>query len=409
MKKRGIGIKILQGMLAILILLAAIAATVWLIKTKPAPRKQKPPKLELLVETTVASPSSNSVVIEAMGTARAHQQVSVNPEVAGLVVWKNPNLIAGGLIEKGGPLIRIDDRNYAAAVRQAEAQLQQVQVEYELELSRRAVAAEEWGMLESGADVDRRAKSLALRKPQLRAAEASLKAASNALDRARLDMERCEIASPFNAVVLEENVDLGQLVGSQTSVARLAGTDRFEIMASLPVYQLDHMEWPDENGAGGASATIEYDRGAGEMVHATGRVVRLLGDLGNPGRLARVLIAVDDPLKIDGGEASDRLYIGSYLRCLIQGHPMPDSFRIPSELLREGDKLWIMDDDSKLDIRPVEVLWRQSGHVLIGGGLQEGERIVSSHISVPLPGAALREADAEEPGRPKTVDQGGGE
>lgn len=409
MSKRGIGIKILQGTLAVLILLAAAAVTHWLIKTKAEPRKQKPPRVEMVVETTSAQRAANSIVIEAMGAAEPYQQVLINPEVAGLVVWKNPKLIPGGLLEEGEPLIRIDDRNYAVAVRQAEAKLQQAQVEYEIELSRGAVAAEEWKMLAPAADVDQRAKALALREPQLCAARAGLKAASNALARAELDMERTEISAPFNAVVVDENVDLGQLVGSQTAVAGLAGTDAFQIEASLPVYKLDYMDWPDGNGRGGARARIEHDRGAGDMLYATGRVVRVLADLGQAGRLARILIEVDDPLHIEAGDTAERLYIGSYLRCLIEGRQMPDSIRLPSKLLREGDKIWIMDEDGKLDIRPVEVLWRRGGNVLIGEGLRAGEKIVSSHISVPLPGAALREVGAGKPRQKKPGRRGDSE
>lgn len=406
MSKRGIGFKLLQGALALLVLGAAIASAVWLVKTKSEPQRQTPRKVELLVETTAAASGSHTITIEAMGPVISDQSVAITPEVSGLVVWKNPNLIAGGLVPEGEPLIRIDDRNYAVAVRQAEANLRQARVEYEIESARGAVAAEEWRMLGKDDPGDERHRNLALRKPQLQAAAAGLQAASNALARAELDMERTEIAAPFNALVLDEQVDLGRLVGPQSVIANLAGTDRFLVQAALPAHQLDYMQWPDQNGEGGATVTIEYDHGESRSASYTGRVVRVLGGLGEVGRLAKVLIGVADPLRLESGQTSDRLFIGAYVRCLIEGRQVSDTFRLPSELVREGNKLWIMDEQNQLEIRPIEPLWRQDGTTLVSKGLKDGERIVTSHIAVPMPGAELRELDAKKP-RGKGEKRGG--
>jgi RND family efflux transporter MFP subunit len=394
MNERGLGMKFLQGALALLVLFAAVAAAVWLVKTKPAPQRQKPPKVELLVETTSAARADNPIVVEAMGAVISDQEVTLNPELTGLVNWKNPQLIAGGIVEAGEDLIRIDDRNYRVALRQAESTLRRAQVEYELESARAAVAAEEWKLVGREQSGDERHRALALREPQLESAAAGLAAASNAVFRAELDLERRVIKAPFNAAVLREQVDIGQLVGPQTSIATLIGSDRFLVQAALPASHLGRMQWPDENGEGGAAVRIEYERGDAQTLGYSGRVLRVETALGESGRLARVLIAVDDPLRLASGEREQSLFIGAYVRCLIDGGVVADSFRLPSELLREGDKIWIMNDDSQLEIRPVEVAWRQGGQSIVASGIEAGERIVSSHIAVPLPGAALREAGA---------------
>jgi len=343
------------------------------------------------VETLQAEKGENRIVVEAMGTVQANQEIALNPEVSGLVVWKNPNLIAGGIMEEGEALLRIDSRNYEVAVKQAESGLEQARVEYQLELSRASVASEEWEMIgpEQG-DSDLRSKSLALREPQLQAAKSRLLAASNALFKAELDLERTEIEAPFNAVVLEEFVDRGQLVSPQTRIASLAGTDAFLVKVSLPAGSLKYMDWPDAEGQGGPAATIEYDQGEAGTVAFQGQVVRVLGNLSATGRLAHLLIEVEDPLNLEGADPQKRLYKNAYVRCLIKGREIEDTVKLPSELLREGEKVWIMGPDNKLEIREVDVYWRQGGHVLIAEGVEDGEKVVSSHIALPMPGMTLK-------------------
>ncbi len=53
---------------------------------------------------------------------------------------------------------------------------------------------------------------------------------------------------------------------------------------------------------------------------------------------------------------------------------MPHAAAIERELVRDGDRLWIMDDQGALDIRPVEIAFRGQDHVLVTGGIRDGER-----------------------------------
>ena len=390
-------LKLVSGAVALLIVVGAAALAHWLIKTRPTPSRQSLSRVEVLVETVAAESGEHQIMVEAKGTVRALQEVDVLPEVSGLVIWKNPNLIAGGIIAEGETLVRIDERNYSAVVQERRAALEQAQVEYELESSRRAVAEEEWRMLGEEDRADDRFRALALRAPQARAAEARIQAARIALERAELDVERTDIKAPFNSVVIDEFVDIGQAVGPQTPLAQLAGTDVFLVEASLPARNLRHIDWPDEHGEGGSPVEIEYDLG-GDVRLYSGRVVRVPSSLGATSRLGRVLIEVRDPLQLESGRLEQRLFAGAYVRCLIAGATLPQAFALPSELLRQGEHLWIMSDDGELEIRPVVAAWRQGGQVLIVEGLADGERIVSSYIAVPMPGMSLRARTAVRDG-----------
>jgi hypothetical protein len=62
-----------------------------------------------------------------------------------------------------------------------------------------------------------------------------------------------------------------------------------------------------------------------------------------------------------------------------------------------------MNDQDLLEIRDVEIAWTEPDSVLITGGLQPNERVVTSRIPTPVPNMLLRTAGPSpkpEPGDP---------
>lgn len=406
MSDRRLFSRIARVLLPLLVLGCAVGLAAWFIKTKPAPRKKKHQESASVVEILVATTAAHTVTVEAMGVVTPVEDIVLQSEVTGLIVWKHPNLVAGGLVRQGDTLLRVDARNYEAAVKQQQAALEKAKVDYQLELSRSEVAAEEWKMMgigdrgqESGVRnqesgiIAARSRALALREPQLRAAEVAVQAASNALARAELDVERTHITAPFNAVVLDEFVDRGQLVSPQTRLAALAGTDAFRVEASLPVRDLQWMTRPDDEGAGGPLATVLHDIGAEAPQSFNGVVTRVLSSLDGAARMARILVRVDDPLGLASTAPNKRstpLLAGTYVKVLIEGVTVDGVVVLPGSVIREGNRIWVMNEDSRLEIREAKVIRRQGGKALVKRGISDGERIVSSHIPAPVPGMKLR-------------------
>ena len=62
-------------------------------------------------------------------------------------------------------------------------------------------------------EISDEARDRALRTPQAEIAKSQLKIAQSALARAQVGYGRTRLKAPFNAVVLTESVDQGQLVG----------------------------------------------------------------------------------------------------------------------------------------------------------------------------------------------------
>ncbi len=130
-------------------------------------------------------------------------------------------------------------------------------------------------------------------------------------------------------------------------------------------------------------------------------MIKLLGDLEPDGRMARILIAVEDPLDLAEDAAPSRiprppLLIGEYVTADIEGSEIADVFRIPRTALRDDDHVWIATPNGTLSIQKVSPLWRGSGMVLVADGLREGDRLIVSGLPAPVAGMPVRIASTED-------------
>ena len=122
-----------------------------------------------------------------------------------------------------------------------------------------------------------------------------------------------------------------------------------------------------------------------------GRVVRLLPDLSKEGRMARLLLEVDDPLGLrEEDKKRPMLLIGEYVRVSIEGEELDDVFRIPRSALRNNNEVWLVDDESRLSIKNVETIWRDEESVLVQDDFRSGELLVVSGLAAPVAGMPVR-------------------
>ena len=239
------------------ILAVGISATAYMMTHKITPERAPTEEEITPVSVHTLMRSTEQVKIEVYGTVIPSRQVRIQPEVSGRVTEMNEKLIPGGYLSEGAMLVRIDSRDYEAQVAARKDQVVQAGLRLKQEQARQAIAREEWELLGDTIPPDKANRELALRIPQIESAEAALKAAQSALFKAELDLERCTVRAPFNALVLHENVDPGQLVNSQTEIAVLAGTDRYWVRVSVPTEYLPWIEIPKEGDKGSAAKIIQ--------------------------------------------------------------------------------------------------------------------------------------------------------
>jgi RND family efflux transporter MFP subunit len=351
-------------------------------KSAPKARKKVPSNQIPFVESIELYPKEHQISIQAMGTVVPARKVVIKSRVPGEVQSLHPEFSAGGFIEKGERLLKIDPVDYELALFRKKSQLVSAQYGFKIEMGHQEVAKREWAILNKGEPADPADVELALRKPHLAKSQSDVAAAEAELEKARLDLSRTDIKAPFNALVQEKHVEIGSRVSTQDALAQLVGTDEYWIRVSLPVDRLKWIRIPKNRSQDGALATVWF-RG----YERTGRVIRMLGDLEPQGRMARILVSVKDPLGRDQrSEDTHPLLIGEYVRVTIQGDRLTGVYRIPVSAYRDNDTIWLVDTDDTLKRRQVETLWRDDRFVLIKNNLSPGDRLITSDLATAVDG-----------------------
>ena len=373
---------------------AGIGVAAKLASSREEPKRAEQLDRGTLVEVVAIDRSVQTVEVEARGTVRAAQRLTVQSQVNGEVTWVNDLLVPGGLIKKGEVLFRVQGRDFKIAVDQRETSVAQAEAQLSIEEGQQRVAKKEWELFQSAGDAAAADPSLALRAPQKRVAEVSLQAAQSQLEQAKLNLSRTAVRAPFDLMVETETIEVGQLVGPGSPVASVVGTDRFWVQVSVPVDRLEFIKIPAVNAHEGSDVTVRQPVGQDEVTRR-GRVARLLGELDPVGRMARVLVEIDDPLNLQTPDDEPRglpFLLNAFVTVRFDGTQEMEVTEIPRVALREGDKVHVWND-GQLGVRDVSVVWRRADTVLIGRGLEVGDQLITSRISTPLPGMKLRRAD----------------
>ena len=79
----------------------------------------------------------------------------------------------------------------------------------------------------------------------------------------------------------------------------------------------------------------------------------------------------------------------------IEGKPLENVVRLDREYIRDEDTIWVRKE-GKLEIREVEIDFRDGEHVFISKGLEEGDEVVTSTLATPAEGIGLKKRDGTE-------------
>ncbi len=370
-----------------------------LIATSPKAPRFKPQRQARLVQMVELEPSEYTVVVKQNGRIIPAQEVTLQPQVSGKIIELSETLVPGTAVKAGQKLMTIDPRDYDIQVKQKHAGVVTAERDLKVEQGNQAVAKQEYEMLgEVVTDEDR---ELVLREPQLAAAEAAVESARAAYEKALLDLNRCEIFAPFNAVVQQRHVDMGATVSASTQLVTLIATDEAWVEVKVPVGDLKWLTIPHSNGQPGSSVILRNVLAWGADRVRTGRVLRLYGELEPQGQMAKLLVVVEDPFCLKPENLDKpKLLMDAYVSAEIKGLKLEGVFQVGRPQFHEGDTVWVMNDKDELDIRPVEVLYRGPEEVFISGGITKGERLVTTDIAAPVAGMPLRLDGDPDPSAP---------
>lgn len=377
--------------LPVLILLGGVGTAVGLVMSKKQPERSKRTPLPPKVSVMTAAPQSAPAAVEALGTVVPARTLALQAEVSGRVLHIHPDLVPGGKIKKGDVLVRLDARQFSMALDERKAAEERARFELALEEGRVRVAAREWKLVGSEKNSGPDGRALALREPHLKNAQANLLGAQAAVARAELEVSRCVLRAPFDVLVKDEAIEVGQIVTPQSKLATLIGTEAFWVQTSVPVSSLRwiHTEEDEEP----SKVLIHQSLGDNTSIEREGHVLRTMGEVDPKGRMAQVMVSIPDPLGLNT-KGAPALLLGSYLRVSIQGRALQDVFVVPRIALREDGVLWVVDKQDKLRIRATNPVWRGSNEVYVRDGVELGDRVIVSRLNTPVEGMTLRVDDS---------------
>tara|TARA_B100001939_G_scaffold315415_1_gene300547 strand:- start:9194 stop:10384 length:1191 start_codon:yes stop_codon:yes gene_type:complete len=373
---------ILRYIMPVLVLGTGVAISAGIYAAKPEPEKKEVVIEPRKVRVITARRGAVDLTVESQGTVQPRHMIDLVPEVAGKIDFVSEKFVAGGRFTKGEVILKIDPRDYQAAVYAAEARVAEAEQHLIREQQEAELARQEWEMLGKGEPTD-----LVLRKPQLADAEAKLKAARADLDKARLDLERTVIRAPFNGLLTQKLVDLGQFISPGSRLGVYYSTDILEVRLPLSNRDLGKLDLSRLHEGAPLSVTLTGSQADRES-RWKGRIVRTEGVIDTKTRILYVVaeLSGEELRAVDTGTP---ITIGQFVAARIEGRSYGNAIRLPREALRQGNSVLVVDQENKLRTRQVRVLDANRQYVVIDGGLDEGEQVCISQLGIAVDGTLV--------------------
>jgi len=390
--------KFVRFMLPLILILVSIAVVIALVayqKSKSAEKKPETTKA-VLVDVIEAEVMSLNFMVESQGTVRPRTETTLVSEVAGKIVSVAPEFVAGGFFHQGEILLQIDPSDYQTGLKRAEAALASREAKLADETARSDQALKDWrNMGREGQPSD-----LGLRIPQLADARANVSAAEADVQKAKRDLERTRITVPYDGLVREKLVDIGQYVAPGTRLGVTFAIDTAEVRLPLTHNDLQYLDLPSETEAKQKNKTfppviLSAEQG-GETRNWEARIIRTEGVVDEISRVIYAVAQVIDPYGILGQSNQQELKIGTFVNASIEGLAADNVVVLPRFVLRADNTVLVANANNELEIAPVNVIRAEPKKVYISSGIKGGDKVVITTLDAPVPGTrlAIREPQA---------------
>jgi RND family efflux transporter MFP subunit len=390
--------RLLSVFLPLLVLGAGVFAAWAMIASRQEPEKRPAEVPPPLVRVMEVQPKSVQLTVHAEGTVTPRTASDLVPEVSGRLMWVSPNLVSGGFLEEGEELLKIDPREYELAVVRAQSAIAQAKTRLATEEQESAVAHKEWEALGEGEPTD-----LTLRMPQIAEAQAALASAQAALEQAQYDLNRTVLRAPYVGRVRSKQVDVGQFVSRGAAVASIYAVDVAEVRLPIPDTQLAYVDIPlayrdDESSQHETGPRVTLRSGFGGKEYTwQGRIVRTEGEIDPRTQMIHVVAQVQDPYGRGGQKGRPPLAVGMFVEAEIQGNHSGNVYVLPRSVMRGDSHVMVIDEESRLFIREVELLRAETDRVLVRSGLNPGDRVIVSAVETAVNGMKVNVANNDRP------------
>jgi RND family efflux transporter MFP subunit len=341
-----------------------------------------------IVNTQVAMPAKMQMTTFTHGTVRPSSQTDLIAEVSGRVISISDELVSGGFFNKGQILFSIDALDYEVALEQAKAG--QARAVSELANASKAYARQQNLAKRRSASESQQDDAL----NRLRVAEASLREARARIAKAERDVSRTRVTAPYDGRVRAEQLDIGQFVNRGAPVATIYATDFAEVRLPIHDQELAFLDLPlanSKNGVDGGVVTRLKARFAGKDHEWQGVIVRTEGEIDPKTRMIQLVARIADPYSTVDGKPP--LTVGLFVEAEIMGRELPAIVVIPRQAVRPGDEVFIVNSQSRLELRKLDIVKRLGNQLFVSAGLNSGDLICITSLDDAIPGMLVRLAN----------------
>jgi RND family efflux transporter MFP subunit len=349
------------GLLAAGLLLAGCEAN-----TAPAPRAERP------VQVQRVAFESREVAREFVGVVRARYETDLGFRVAGKIVARVVNV--GDLVRAGDVVAHLDPRDLKLQLESAEAELAAATsnlAQATADLARYTTLRERG--YASVADFDRK-------KATRDEAEGRLERAKRSLELAGNQLAYADLKADADGVITATLAEPGQVVAIGQAVARLAHRGEKEAAVALPE------GWLGEARKSAATVRLWSDRDRNFSAH-----LRELSPQADPAtRTYAARFTID--------RADDTVAFGMTATVTLSHAADARVARLPlSAILNRGTgpSVYLIDDSSALQLRPVTVASFTEDAALVTAGLSDGDKVVTLGVQKLEAGLRVRTLNAQ--------------
>ncbi len=335
------------------------------------PQAKTPEDFAVPVEMAKAETRSIRQVLDFVGSLEAKEAVMLKPEISGKIA--SIHFKEGDQIEKGALLVQLDDRETAASLREAQADLSFAGAEY----ARRKNLYEQQ----------------IVSKQELERARAEMDRIAAHVELMKARLVKTSIKAPFSGIVGRRRMSPGAVVEPGDDLANFEVinplTLNFEVperyllgvRAGQPV-KLNIVAFPDRDFEG----TVYF---IDPRVSAASRSVTVKAFVPNPELVLRAGMFANTHLLIEEKE---------------EAVTVPEQSLVP-----QGDQQFVfkVKSDSTVDLVPVQTGIREAGVVEILQGVSGGDTVVVSGHQKIGPGSKVMPFGAPPPGAAPTAEEGG--
>ncbi len=415
-------------------LIVGIGTVVFAVSNREQPQRTSPQEPAAVVRVITAAQLDVVPRAVGYGTVRPEKTWSAVAQVSGKVTSQHPRLREGEILPAGATLLQIDPTDYALAVLRLEAELRGAEarlaeLDARVENLRRSRDIEARSLALSRADLERKQTLLArgnlaqasvdeqeravlaseqrvqsltndlnLIPSQRAVAEAEIALRGAQLDAAHLDLDRTVITAPFDLRVADTHFEQTQFVRQGDVLAEADGIAVGEVAAQfalakvarliplgIELTQLTPQELSALPSRLGFRASVRL-RFGDQATSWEARVTRTSDTVDPQTRTLGVIVAVDEPYRQAIPGERPPLTKGMFVEVELLGEPRPGSIVVPRAALHRagdgGNLIYVVDADSRLVLRPIEIGFAQEDFVTVTAGLAAGEAVV---LSDPVP------------------------